>query len=135
MFWSVIFVIFFKIFQSRLKMLLLYLKAIMIKSFFNDEGFFMTKEYILDFLRQNKTLLEEKYHVTKIGLFGSYAKDLATDTSDIDIAIVSNKKDFFLREELREFLEEHFKLKVDLGYFDSIREFYKKRIQSEIIYA
>ena len=99
------------------------------------KDFFMTKEYILDFLRQNKTLLEEKYYVTKIGLFGSYAKYLATETSDIDIAIVSNKKDFFLREELREFLEDHFKLKVDLGYIDSIREFYKKRIQSEIIYA
>ena len=95
----------------------------------------MTKEYILDFLHQNKALLKERFHVTQIGLFGSYAKDLATQTSDIDLAIVSNKKDFFLREELREFLEEHFGHKVDLGYADSIREFYKKRIEGDIIYA
>jgi predicted nucleotidyltransferase len=44
-------------------------------------------------------------------------------------------KEYILDFLCREFLEEHFKLKVDLGYADSFREFYKKRIQSEIIYA
>ncbi|MDF1882383.1 nucleotidyltransferase domain-containing protein [Sulfurimonas sp. SAG-AH-194-C21] len=95
----------------------------------------MTKEYILDFLRTNKELLHEKYNVTKIGLFGSYAKGLETSDSDIDIAIVSHKKDFFIREDLREFLEASFHLKVDLGYVDSFREYYKKRIEGDIIYV
>ena len=95
----------------------------------------MTKEYILEFLRENKELLKENYNVTKIGLFGSYAKDSATETSDIDIAILASKKDFFIRDDLREFLESQFQLPVDIGYLDSFREFYKHKIQQEIIYV
>ena len=95
----------------------------------------MTKEYILDFLKTNKQLLNEKYNVTKIGLFGSYARDKATDSSDIDLAIVSTKKDFFLREDLREFLESNFHIKVDIGYVDNFREYYKEKIEKDLIYV
>lgn len=95
----------------------------------------MTKEYILNFLKTNKQLLKDKYNVTKIGLFGSYAKDMANENSDIDLAIVSTKKDFFLREDLREFLESNFNLKVDVGYLDSFREYYKEKIEKDLIYA
>jgi len=47
----------------------------------------MTKEYILDVLRKNRSLLEDRYGVEKIGLFGSYATNQATDESDIDIFV------------------------------------------------
>ena len=95
----------------------------------------MTKEYILNFLKSNKQLLKDKYNVTKIGLFGSYAKGMANENSDIDLAIVSTKKDFFLREDLLEFLESNFHLKVDVGYLDSFREYYKEKIEKELIYV
>ena len=95
----------------------------------------MTKEYILNFLKTNKQLLNDKYNVTRICLFGSYAKDMANENSDIDLAIVSTKKDFFLREDLREFLESSFNLKVDIGYIDSFREYYKEKIEKDLIYV
>jgi predicted nucleotidyltransferase len=95
----------------------------------------MTKEDILTFLREHKDELHDKYAVTKIGLFGSYAKDMANEQSDIDLAITTNKKDFFLREDLREHLQNHFNVPVDIGYFDSFREFYKQKIAKEILYA
>lgn len=95
----------------------------------------MTKEYILNFLKINKQLLNEKYSVTQIGLFGSYATDMANENSDIDLAIVSTKKDFFLREDLREFLESNFHLKVDVGYLDNFREYYKEKIEKDLIYV
>ena len=95
----------------------------------------MTKEEILDFLRENKQLLREKYHVTKIGLFGSYARDEATEESDIDIAIETSKKDFFLKSDLQDFLEDAFHNKIDIGYLDSMREFYKRRVQKDILYV
>ena len=41
--------------------------------------------------------------VTQAILFGSYAKDSAHKDSDIDIVIESTKKDFFLRDDLREY--------------------------------
>lgn len=95
----------------------------------------MTKEYILDFLKTHKQELKNKFALTKIGLFGSYAKDMATQDSDIDIVIQSDKKDFFLREDLREYLEANLHTSVDIGYLDSIRTYYKNKIEKDIIYV
>jgi predicted nucleotidyltransferase len=95
----------------------------------------MTKEDILNFLRTHKQELQNNFSLTKIGLFGSYAKDTAHENSDIDIVIESNKKDFFLREDLKEYLESNFKLPVDVGYIDSIRTYYKNKIEKDIIYV
>jgi len=43
----------------------------------------MIKEIILNFLRENRALLERQFGVQKIGLFGSYARDEAIILSDI----------------------------------------------------
>lgn len=95
----------------------------------------MTKEDILGFLTTHKQELQNNFALTKIGLFGSYAKDTANENSDIDIVIESNKKDFFLRDDLKEYLEDSFKLPVDVGYIDSIRTYYKNKIEKDIIYV
>ncbi|MGZ8548522.1 MAG: nucleotidyltransferase family protein [Sulfuricurvum sp.] len=95
----------------------------------------MTKAIILDFLSEHKTELQQKFDIQKIGLFGSYAKDEAREDSDIDIAIISSKKDFFLREDLKEYLQSYFKIPVDVGYLDTFREYYRAKIQKEIIYV
>ena len=100
-----------------------------------QKGYCMTKTIILNFLKEHKDELEEKYGLTKIGLFGSYAKGTANEHSDIDLVIVTKKKDFFLREDLKDFLEKSFNLPVDIGYLDSFRDFYKSKIEKEIIYA
>ena len=52
----------------------------------------MTKSAILDYLRSHKIELNEKYGVSKIGLFGSYARDEADSESDIDIAVEIDKE-------------------------------------------
>ena len=95
----------------------------------------MTKKIILDFLKSHKQELENRFFITKIGLFGSYAKDTANENSDIDIVIQSTKKDFFLREDLREYLESNLKQNVDVGYLDSMRTYYKNKIEKDIIYV
>ena len=95
----------------------------------------MTKEYILNFLKAHKQELQNNYALTKIGLFGSYAKDTANDNSDIDIVIQSSKKDFFLRDDLKKYLEDNFKIPVDVGYLDSFRQYYKAQIEKDIIYV
>ena len=51
----------------------------------------MGKNDIINILKQFRNVLEEKgVHVAKVVLFGSWAKNLATDCSDIDVAVVSN---------------------------------------------
>ena len=95
----------------------------------------LDKADILNFLTSHKEKLQQEFFVTKMGLFGSYAKDTADEDSDIDIVIQSTKKDFFLREDLREYLESNLKKSVDIGYLDSIRSYYKEKIAKDIIYV
>lgn len=95
----------------------------------------MNKEEIIDFLRNNKKTFEEQFYVTKIGLFGSYARDEAQDSSDIDIVIEAKIHKFKNRMALKYFLEEHFQKKVDVVYLDTMRSLIRKHIENQIIYA
>jgi len=96
----------------------------------------MTKNDILIFLKQHKKYLYEKYGVVKIGLFGSYAKDLFNENSDIDIAVeiesLNKFRSFF---GLKEYLEKSFNKKVDLGIESTIKPAIKRYIEKEIIYV
>ena len=95
----------------------------------------MTQKLILDFLKSHKNQLVSDYGVTKIGLFRSYAKNTAHKDSDIDIVIEAKKHDFFMREDLKEYLENAFGVSVDVGYIDSIRKFYRDKIDKDILYV
>ncbi len=77
----------------------------------------------------------QQNRVKSLYVFGSVLTERFNEQSDIDLAITSDKKDFFLRDDLREHLQNHFKVPVDIGYFDSFREFYKQKIAQEILYA
>jgi predicted nucleotidyltransferase len=95
----------------------------------------MTKSDILNFLDEKKSFLKKQYHVDAIGLFGSYARDEATQKSDIDIVISTSVKSFTNRYNLKKYLEDAFKKPVDIGYYDSLRTFIKKEIAKDIIYV
>ena len=47
----------------------------------------MTTLQILNFLRSHKEEFRQKFGITKLGLFGSYARGEATKDSDIDIGL------------------------------------------------
>ena len=73
----------------------------------------MNKKKILDYLRQHKSEFQEKYHVEEIGLFGSYARDENSATSDIDI-YVNMKPDLFEIVGLKQQIEEDLSKNVDV---------------------
>lgn len=95
----------------------------------------MTKNDILLFLSENRQKLKQEYGVLKVGLFGSYSRGEEKENSDIDLIVDLDAKDFFIKEDLREYLENSFHKSVDIGYIDSIREFYKEKIEKDIIYV
>lgn len=97
----------------------------------------MTKTFILDFLSRHKEEFLTKYGVTKIGLFGSYARNENTQDSDVDIAveILSEKKSLNNFFSLRRELEKAFNLKVDLGIESSLKPIAKEKIFKEIVYV
>lgn len=45
----------------------------------------MTKHLILEYLKNHKQELHDKYGIKSLGLYGSYARGEATSNSDIDI--------------------------------------------------
>ena len=94
----------------------------------------MTKEFILDYLNKNKTTLQKKFKVNKIGLFGSFAKEKNNENSDIDI-IVDMPSNFDLYYDLKYHLESVFNKKVDLVLEKNIRKYIKEKIKNEIIYV
>ena len=47
----------------------------------------LTKEEITGVLRENLAYLASEYGVERIGLCGSYAKDMPTESSDVDIVV------------------------------------------------
>ena len=94
----------------------------------------MKRREIIKFLKNNKRLLKDKYKVSKIGIFGSYAREENTDESDIDI-IVSMPSDFDNYYDLKEFLEKQLNTKIDLPLEKNIRNLIRKKIQDEVIYV
>ena len=65
----------------------------------------LTREKITEILRENYLYLASEYGVRRIGLFGSYAKDVPTEASDIDIVVEFDRPIGFRFVEFAEYLE------------------------------
>lgn len=99
----------------------------------------MTNQHeIMQFLKSNKTFICSEFHITRIGIFGSYARNEQNAESDIDILIELEHHTqgvFDLKWALREFLEQHFKCSVDICNVKHIKPFAKDYILKDAIYA
>ncbi len=94
----------------------------------------MTKEKVLNLLKEEKPFLMQNFKVKKIGIFGSFLKD-ETKADDLDIYVEFEKKSFDNIAGLWNYLEKKFG-KVDIYYPHkfSKKEILKK-IQKDIIYG
>lgn len=94
------------------------------------------RSHILHFLKEHKKELEERFGVTKIGLFGSYARGEQHENSDIDLAVElhsENKfRSFFA---LKAYLEQVLHTSIDLGIESTLKPVIKESVKKEIIYV
>jgi uncharacterized protein len=74
----------------------------------------LEKEKIIQLLQENQFYLADEFGVSKIGLFGSYAKGNATTNSDVDLVIEFEGSIGFRFFELVEYLEHLLGRKVDV---------------------
>ena len=95
-----------------------------------------SKNEILEFLKTHKDALEKNYHIQKIGLFGSYARDEATSESDIDFFVHFDQVKYDYVYQLKEFLSDRLHKSVDI-VVDSkyIKERNLKIIKKDLIYV
>jgi len=90
---------------------------------------------ILNVISKNKSSLKRKYRISKIGVFGSYSRNEATEESDVDILVEFEEPiglDFVL---LAEELESLIGNKVDLVSSNAVKPKIKKYIEDELVYA
>ncbi|MCK4296086.1 MAG: nucleotidyltransferase domain-containing protein [Candidatus Marinimicrobia bacterium] len=96
----------------------------------------LNKKNIVKFIRQNKPELENRYGIKRIGLFGSYAKDIARQESDIDIVVEVSEPDLFILIGIKQYLEEAFGTRVDVVRLrEKMNLVLKKRIDRDAIYV
>ena len=98
----------------------------------------MTKQYIINYLSEHKNEFSKKFGITKLGLFGSYAKGNAKVNSDIHILIEleNNLSDIHEKKTLfKETLENYFNTKVDIAREKYLRPLVKQEILKEVQYV
>ena len=74
----------------------------------------LTKEKAIKLLQEKQSYLATEFGVSKIGLFGSYAKGQSGDTSDVDLIVEFERPIGFRFIELVDYLENLLGRKVDV---------------------
>jgi predicted nucleotidyltransferase len=96
----------------------------------------LSREAILHELKNYLSRFERLYGVTKIGIFGSAARDELRPNSDIDVVVEMREPDLFYVVHIKETLENDFNRPVDvIRYRDSMNRYLKARIDREARYA
>jgi len=85
-------------------------------------------------LRENKPVLEEKYKVKTLGVFGSYVRGEQQEGSDLDILVEFQEPvGLFKFMELEEFLGKNTGVKVDFVSRKALKPRIGKYILEEVI--
>lgn len=97
-----------------------------------------TQEEILSFLQNNQQLLSDQYHITKIGLFGSFARNEQKANSDVDllIEIEAGTPDIHdLKTSLKLFLSKAFERNVDIAREKYLKPYAKEKILKDALFV
>ena len=96
----------------------------------------MRKEEVLKLLSQHKPELVRRFGITDLALFGSIARDEATDTSDVDVMVEfegrSTAKRYF---GVQFYLEDLLKRPVDLVQKEVVRSELKLYVERDLIHV
>lgn len=86
-------------------------------------------------LTGHKNVLKKRFHIKKIGFFGSYARGEQNKKSDIDILVEFNRAiGLFEFMDIEEYLQNLLGKKVDLVSKKALKPRIGKRILEEVVY-
>jgi len=95
-----------------------------------------TRQDILSSLKKLKEEVTREYSVKTIGVFGSVARNEATERSDIDLLVEFSKPVGFVTfMKLEHFLSERLGARVDLVTSDSLKPVIRHDVLDEVIYV
>jgi hypothetical protein len=94
----------------------------------------MNRDEVIETLRAHREKLAERFGVTSLTLFGSYARGTATDSSDIDILVrfdsPATSKSYF---GVQFYLEDLFGRPVDLVTDKALRPRFRPYVEREAV--
>ena len=94
----------------------------------------MNRDEVLDMLRTHKPILSERFGVTGLALFGSFARDQATEKSDVDILVRFDRpamsKSYF---GVQFYIEDTLGRTVDLVTDKALREEVRPYVEREAV--
>jgi predicted nucleotidyltransferase len=93
------------------------------------------KSAILSKLKAVKGELASRYRVRSLALFGSYARNEQTPSSDVDILVEVDPAIGLAFVDLADFLEKVLDAHVDLVSSRAIKPGYRKKIEADILYV
>jgi len=94
----------------------------------------MTRDETLRILRANWKQLQEQFAVRSLQIFGSVARNEATDESDVDLlAEFDRPTGFFELERLQHYLQDLLGRKVDVSTPASLRKRIRREVAREAI--
>ncbi len=83
-------------------------------------------------------MLQERYHIVRIGIFGSFVRGDQNRNSDIDLLVEfeDNTENLYeLKQQLKKFFRDRLNIEVDICREKYIKPRFKKSILNEAIYA
>ena len=95
-----------------------------------------TTDQILSILRNKKSQLQQRYPISELGIFGSYARGDFNEKSDIDILVDFNERiDGFDYIRLAHELEDAFRHKIDIVSRKGIKPQYLPYVEKNLIHV
>ncbi|MFX0060326.1 MAG: nucleotidyltransferase family protein [Candidatus Heimdallarchaeota archaeon] len=96
----------------------------------------LSKKKILDILEAEIPFIKKAYHVNKIGLFGSYAREEQNETSNVDLLVeFITPISFFTLFKLEDYLSDKLGVKVEIITPGALKELLIPTIMRDVIYV
>lgn len=111
------------------------IKINIVYSWQNGNNMATTNDYIT-ILRKYLSAKADAYGITKIGIFGSVARNEQTEDSDVDVCVEMKRPDLFTMVHIKEELQELFGKPVDIVRLrNNMNPMLLKQIKRDGIYA
>ena len=98
----------------------------------------ITHNDLIEFIKTNREYLCNKFHLVKIGVFGSFARNEQTAYSDIDLVVEleENTQNIYeIKIELRNYFKKHLNKDIDIAREKYLKPRVKAEILREVLYV
>ncbi len=96
----------------------------------------VNRQKVMEELKKFQREFGDRYGILFMGLFGSFARDVALEGSDIDVVVRLREPNLFTLSRIRIELEERLQRHVDIvSYRERMNPFLKDRIRREVCYV